>query len=140
MVTAGHNVYHHNSGRRAVYLNTYAGYNGLGSVGKYDVQKRQGKQVVVSRAYYKDQVRACDAALVRLKEPFKNIKPFKYRETPELGYAFLGVVGYPADKDTDHGPGDLGPYMYEDFAQTSWDLRRSGSRLLQYRISTYGGK
>ena len=133
-------VLHPRQRRRAVYFNAYAGYHGLASVEKHSVQKRRGKRIAVSEAYYYDDTRcAHDVALVKLKEPFDNVRPFAHIDTPEHGSSSsLGVVGYPADKDNGDKR-DLGPFMYEEFAQTSWDLRNP-LKLLRYSISTFEGK
>ena len=140
VVTAGHVVRSPELGR-AVSLKTYAGYHGLHSIGAGDVQTRQGKRVVVSKAYYDNHTDyLCDVALVRLEKPFENIQPFTHGDTPEQGKGSIGVVGYPADKDRNSDDGDLGPFMYEQFAHTLWNLHQSRSNLLQYRISTFGGK
>ena len=126
--------------RRAVSLNTYVGYQGLDSVGTKDVQKRRGKRVVILEEYYRHCNRTYDVAIVKLEEPFNNVQPFTHCDTPEQGEARIGVVGYPADKGRNGKGGDLGPFMYEEFVETSWALSKPNSYLLQYAISTFGGK
>lgn len=102
------------SGRgRAVCLKTYAGYRGLRSIGEQIVQTRQGKRIAVPEAYFDNKSDTHDVAFVKLKEPFHNVQPFRYCETPKNGSCSLGVVGYPADKDTNGDNNDLGPFMYE---------------------------
>ena len=141
VVTAGHVVLNKAPAawKRAIYLNAYAGYHGLGSVGKHDVQKRRAVRVVVLKAYYDGASSLHDIAFVKLDEPFKDVQPFTCCDTPERGSHRLGVVGYPADKDY-HDAGDVGPFMYEEFAHTRWDLHESYSHLLQYKISTNQGQ
>ena len=136
VVTAGHLVVDHERRKLARYLNAYAGYHGLGSIGDSDVQKRKGKRVVLPEAYCNNKRRVtCDVAIVKLRKPFDDAKPFEYRETPEQGQnEYLGVVGYPGDK------GEDAPYMYKQFKKTSWNLGDAPLHLLQYEISTYGGK
>ena len=139
VVTAGHVVLAWPR-HRAVYLNTYAGYHGLESVGKHNVQKRQANRVVVLKAYYDDLSPTHDVAFVKLREPFENVQPFTFCDTPEQATSFpIGVVGYPVDKDS-VDVSDRGPFMYEEFARTSWNLRESFSHLLQYQISTFEGR
>ena len=140
LVTAAH-VVRPSLEERAVYLNAYAGYHGLGSVGKPDVQKRRGKRVLVLKAYYDDdRSYTHDVAFVKLSEPFENVRPFTHCDTPEQAISsLLGVVGYPADKDR-YDVEDLGPFMYEQFAHTSWNLSKSYKNLLQYKISTFAGR
>lgn len=140
VVTAAHAVLESQQ-NRAVSLKAYAGYHGLGSIGKDHVQTRRGKRVVLSKAYYDDQNHHHrDVALVKLEKPFESIQPFTYCDTPERGNSSLGVVGYPADKGKNSDESDLGPFMYEEFADTSWNLHETQSHLLQYPISTFGGK
>ena len=140
LVTAAH-VVRPSSCERAVHLNAYAGYRGLGSVGKPAVQKRRAKRVLVLKAYYDDnRSYTDDVAIVKLREPFENVRPFTHCETPEQETeSLLGVVGYPADKDR-YDVEDLGPLMYEQFAPTSWNLHKSYKNLLQYQISTFAGR
>ena len=138
VVTAGHVVLSKLK-KRALYLNAYAGYHGLGSVCKPNVQKRQANRVVILKAYYQNQSFLHDIAFVRLREPFENVQPFTHCDTPEQGSSSLGIVGYPADKDCNDAR-DVGPNMYEEFAHTSWDLHKSSTNLLQYEISTFGGE
>ncbi|KAL9044417.1 MAG: hypothetical protein Q9214_002442 [Letrouitia sp. 1 TL-2023] len=145
VVTAGHVVLSPENRGRAVYLNTYAGYRGLdsigSSVGEQIVQKRQGKRIAVPEAYFNNKNDTYDVAFVKLIEPFENVQPFRYRETPEEGSReSIGVVGYPADNDSNDGNNGVGPHMYEQFIETSWNLRESDSYLLQYGISTFHGQ
>ena len=139
VVTAGHVVLAWPRNNRAVYLNTYAGYEGLVSVGQGNVQKRQANRVLVLKAYQDNHSSTHDVAIVKLREPFENIQPFTFCETPEEATNFLiGVVGYPVDKNRED-VSDLGPFMYEEFASTSWNLHDHSSHLLQYQISTFDG-
>lgn len=140
MVTAGHLAYDHKTKRRAVSLNTYAGYHGRSSIKKDVVQKRQGKRVVILEAYYQDRNQTCDVALVKLQEPFENAQPFTPYDTPEQGNSSLAVVGYPGDKDKKGDDEDVGPFMYGESAMTQWDLHTSECHLLQYPISTFSSK
>ena len=137
-MTAAH-VVRPSSRERAVYLNAYAGYHGLDSVGKPDVQKRRASRVLVLKAYYDDdRSYTDDVAFVKLREPFENVQPFTHCDTPEEATdSLLGIVGYPADKDYDIK--DPGPFMYEQFAPTSWNLHKSYKNCLQYQISTFPG-
>ena len=139
VVTAGHVAYDRKHGR-AVSLNTYVGYQGLASVGTKDVQKRRGKRVVILEEYYRHYNRTYDVAIVKLEEAFQNVQPFTHCDTPEQGKARIGVVGYPADKSSNGKGGELGPFMYEEFVETSWALSKPNSYLLQYAISTYDGE
>ena len=126
--------------KRAVYLRACAGYQGLGSIGKPDVQERWASRVLILKAYYDNQSSRHDVAFVKLGEPFEHIQPFTYSDTPEQGTdCHIGVVGYPGDKD-DNDVRGRAPFMYEEFADTTWDLSQSDSNLLSYPISTYGGK
>lgn len=141
MVTAGHLAYDYESGRRAVSLNTYAGYHGLSTVGEKDVEKRPGDRVAILEAYHcDDPTHTYDVAFVKLKKPFQNAQAFTHCDTPEKGNSSLGIVGYPGDKDNNGDYRDIGPFMYEEFAETEWNLHKSDLHLLEYPISTYGGK
>lgn len=141
MVTAGHLAYDYKSRRRAVSLNAYAGYHGLSSVGKKDVEKRPGDRVAILEAYHSDDpTHACDVAFVKLKKPFKNSQAFTHCDTPDQGNSSLGIVGYPGDKDDNGDDRDIGPFMYEEFAKAEWNLHKSDFHLLQYPISTFGGE
>lgn len=142
VVTAGHVVLQGppEARKRAICLRIYVGYQGLDSVEKPDVQKRTADRVLVLKAYYDNQSSRHDVAFVKLGEPFENIQPFTYSDTPEQGTdCHIGVVGYPGDKDGNDVRGRA-PFMYEEFADTTWNLSQSDSNLLSYSISTYGGK
>lgn len=69
---------------------------------------------------------------MKLKEPLKNAQPFLHCDTPEQENSSLGIVGYPGDKDDNGDDRDIGPFMYEEFAKTEWDLHKSDLHLLQY--------
>ena len=139
LVTAGHMVLS-KLRKRAVYLNAYAGYHGLDSIGKPNVQKRRANRVVILKAYFQNQSSLRDVAFVKLREPFENVQPFTYCDTPEQTKAsHIGVVGYSGDKDR-NDVRDLQPCIYKQFKRISWNLHQSDSNLLSYDFSTYKGK
>ena len=54
--------------------------------------------------------------------------------TPRTGQReFIGVVGYPGDKDE-------GEHMYEHFLCADWDLATANENMLEYAIDTCRGK
>jgi hypothetical protein len=55
----------------------------------------------------------------------------KFEDTPFEYSGKAGVVGYPGDLDSGH-------YMYEEWSQISYDMKKTAA-LLTYHIDTTGG-
>jgi V8-like Glu-specific endopeptidase len=145
MVTAGHNVYswRRTNGRlpgRAREIKAYAGYNGAKSISDSSVEFRRAKRVVTTSQWLDSaSSRPRDFALVQFDQPFTDVTPFQYIETPASGDLHLGVVGYPADlKDPETG--ERGGKMYELFEQTKYDITADPDRMLAHYIDSEGGK
>ncbi|RPA76937.1 trypsin-like serine protease [Ascobolus immersus RN42] len=141
LVTAGHCVYDWNKNLgRAVEIKAYIGYSGRDKYKSDDVQFRRGAKVVTSPGWLSSKLnKNNDLALVRLDKPFTGITPIKYLNTPLVGAAQLGVVGYPADLSKESTE-EKGAEMYEMFATVAFDRNRSDLNMLDYPISTYGGQ
>ena len=146
LITAGHVVY--DWGRRlgpVKEMKCYIGYNGRASVMTSHVQARFAKKVVTTVEWLeKSDNRQKDVAFVQVDRPFTgNLRNFLYTDTHESDTQVLGVVGYPGDKslkDEVSDDDEAGAQMYEEFASTSYDLKTSRRNMLEYRISTFGGK
>ncbi|KAK6532792.1 hypothetical protein TWF281_006968 [Arthrobotrys megalospora] len=132
VVTAGHCAYDWSYGLgHLVEVKVYLRYAGKQSVLEDTAELRYGKYVTVPTEYLKGPRDHYDVSFIRLHEPFEDVQPLEYSETPRRGNDTLGVVGYPADRD-------LGEYMYEDFETVEYDLARN-NMLLSYSIDTAGG-
>jgi V8-like Glu-specific endopeptidase len=138
MVTAGHCAFDwtHKMGR-VTQVKAYIGYNGKKSTGDRTVQFRKGKRVVTTSEWLTQPDRAHDVSLIQLDEPFTDIKPIQYADTPMSDKTMLGVVGYPGDLKNDSG--EPGAEMYKMFLNVDYNLSRSKDRMLEYPIDTYGG-
>lgn len=147
LVTAGHVVY--DWGRRygaASQIRCYIGYNGRASVKTAQVQARYGISVVTTEEWIKaPDNRTCDVAFIQLDRDFTgNLRTFNYVNTPLTGHkTLLGVVGYPGDKslrDTETGDEEKGAHMYEEYAKNDYDIEASSRHMIEYQISTFGGR
>ena len=147
LITAGHVVY--DWSRRlgpAKEMKCYIGYNGRASVMTSHVQARFAEKVVTTAEWLEsNENRRKDLAFVQVDRPYTgNLRNFIFADTQESDtQALLGVVGYPGDKylvDEVGGDDEPGAQMYEEFAPTSYDLKTSRRNMLEYRISTFGGK
>lgn len=137
LVTAGHCVYDwENNMGRVSHIKAYVGYKGKSSVGTSDVQCVTGEKVVTHSAWVNGRKRVHDFAIVKLRDKFAGVTPFKYNPTPLTGTKVLGIVGYPADKSSGN---ESGACMYEQFANVTFDLRDTENQLA-YTISTYAGQ
>jgi hypothetical protein len=122
VVTAGHCVFDwEHSLNQVTEIKAYIGYEGRASVGKSiprqflsqelevlpdygetnsilgspNVQFRKGIKVATTSEWIKSGESHHDVSFIKLQEPFKGIKPFKFVDTPMSGNEALGVVGYP---------------------------------------------
>lgn len=147
LVTAGHVVY--DWGRRygaATQIRCYIGYNGRASVKTAQVQARYGVNVVTTAEWIEAaNNRTRDVAFVQLDRPFTgNLRTFNFVNTPLTGHkTLLGVVGYPGDKslrDLETGDEEQGAQMYEEYAKNDYDIEASPRHMVEYSISTFGGK
>ena len=142
LVTAGHCAYDWRASfGRAVNINAYIGYHGKASINNdSNVQSRRAKRIVTTAGWLSSKKnRANDVSFIQLNEPFTDVEPIKFSDTPYQGNEDLGVVGYPGDKSDGS---ERGAHMYEEFATVKYDLERAGPNphMLQYKISTYAGE
>lgn len=141
MVTAGHNVFdwRYQAGR-AIEIKAYAGYSGKASIAdpSAQVEFRMAKRCVTTDRWLTTRgSKAYDFAMVQLDQPFTNVTPIKYIETPPMGSLNLGVVGYPADRLDENN--EKGARMYEMFLETKYNLEKQIDTMLEYVIDTEGG-
>ncbi|KAJ5174315.1 uncharacterized protein N7482_000192 [Penicillium canariense] len=153
LVTAGHVVYDHSGNDGNGYgklriMQCYIGYNGRDSLttGLKDgsVQSRFAKKVVTTGEWVDSRDnRHRDVAFIQLATPFKgNLRLFSFVSTPMKSTEMIGVVGYPGDmriNDSD-GVDEPGAQMYELFSEIKYDRNDNALKMLQYRISTFGGQ
>ena len=140
LVTAGHCVYNWAEGYgRATSIRAYVGYAGT------DVSEQQfsvGEVVATTSGWLAGgKNKTKDVAFVKLKDPFKNIKPFAYEPTPLKGNEDLFIVGYPSDKTWTSADGkktEGGGQMYESTGKVEWNLVET-EYMLSYNLSTAGG-
>lgn len=119
-------------------MRCFIGYDGKNSVGKSSVQFRTAIMVVTTAKFVIDGARSSDVAIVKVDRAFEgNLNLFKYQDTPLKATAFLGIVGYPGDKQMN---GERGAQMYGLVDEVTYDLATSQKNMLEYRISTAGGK
>ena len=127
LVTAGHCAYDrkYNLGPLK-QVKVYVGYCGRDNAHNPTVQFRHGTQVVTAIGWLKGKEggAASDISFIRMQKGFTDITPMRFRDTPETGNLDLGVIGYSSDK-VDASTGECGAFMYEDFQNTSFDLRNS---------------
>lgn len=150
VITAGHVVYDWKYNcQRAKEIKCYIGYAGRASVNdeQYGVQARLGERVVTTLEWVQSgpQIGTHDVAFIKLDRPFEgDLRMFPVQNpTPVSGDVRLGVVGYPGDKELPGSRGENGEggaLMYEEFARTKYNLRDSTQHMIEYRVSTYGGK
>lgn len=113
IVTAGHCAHDLSDGLGYVStIKAYMGFNGPNSDKDPNVQMRYGKYAVVPSEWVRSAAPTYDVAFIRLSKAFDNVEPIKYTDTPVQGNDYLGVVGYPNDKEG-------GNYMYQAFTQVS---------------------
>jgi V8-like Glu-specific endopeptidase len=141
LVTAGHVVYDHGSHLGpATQIKCYIGYNGRDSVTSQSVQTRFGKNVLTTNEWIADsENRRRDLAFIQVGQEFSgNLNLFDFENTPPSGTGVdLGVVGYPGDRFLDT---EYGAQMWEQFNTTSYDVGTQNRHMIEYRISTYGGR
>ncbi|KAI1106657.1 hypothetical protein F4804DRAFT_347607 [Jackrogersella minutella] len=140
MITAGHNVFTWRAnGGKAREIIALAGYSGVSSLYDSSVEVRKAKRVVTTSQWLSNRgSMAHDFALVMFDEPFTNVTPFPYSETPAKDKLELGVVGYPADK-VDDRTGERGGKMYELFETTDYNIMEQKDTMLQHFIDSEGG-
>ena len=149
LVTAGHCVYDHsgNDGQgfgRVRIMQCHIGYNGRDSMKDESVQTRFAKRIVTTGEWIDSRDnRNRDVAFVQLEKPFTgNLRLFSYAPTPVKGTEMLGVVGYPGDMHLDDSDGisEIGAQMYELYQEVKYNREDNALNMLQYRLSTFGGK
>ncbi|KAJ0164753.1 Glutamyl endopeptidase [Colletotrichum tanaceti] len=147
VVTAGHVVY--DWGHRlqsATEIKCYIGYSGRASIGTPTVQARFGERIVTTAEWIEAAGnRRHDVAFIKVNRPFTgNLRNIPFRETPLFARdATIGVVGYPGDKyleGKDGQSGEKGAQMYEEFAPTEYDLKKSERHMIEYQVSTFAGQ
>ncbi|KAK3385884.1 hypothetical protein B0H63DRAFT_394716 [Podospora didyma] len=150
LVTAGHNVYDW-SGEdvgygRAVHIKAYIGYHGKNNAASVITQTRVAKRIVTTGEWLESREnRHRDVAIIQLDSAFTgNLRPFRYKATPNGKDLMMGVVGFPADKSSaDKDDGEKGAEMYEEFQGVRTNLAKEKINplgMLQYRISSFGGQ
>ncbi|KAJ5930943.1 hypothetical protein N7466_006436 [Penicillium verhagenii] len=149
LVTAGHCVFDHagNDGQgwgRLKIMQCHIGYNGRDSLKDPSVQTRFAKRVVTTGEWIDSRDnRHRDVAFVQLEQPFTgNLRIFSFAPTPMKGVEMLGVVGYPGDMHTvdNDGIDEIGAHMYELFQDIKYNLEDAPLKMLQYKLSTFGGQ
>ncbi|KAJ5281507.1 hypothetical protein N7478_006879 [Penicillium angulare] len=149
LVTAGQCVYDHfgNDGQgfgRVRVMQCHIGYNGRDSLKGRSVQTRFAKKVVTTGEWIESRDnRHRDVAFIQLEKPFTGeLRLFSYIDTPTKGVDMIGVVGYPGDMHLEDSEGidEIGAQMYELFQETRYDLNDNALKMLQYRVSTFGGQ
>lgn len=147
VVTAGHVVY--DWGHRlqsATEIKCYIGYSGRASIGTPNVQARFGERIITTAEWIEAAGnRRHDVAFIKVNRPFTgNLRNIPFKETPLFAKnANIGVVGYPGDKylEGQNGQsGEKGAQMYEEFAPTEYDLKKSERHMIEYQVSTFAGK
>ncbi|KAJ5759280.1 hypothetical protein N7520_006436 [Penicillium odoratum] len=149
LVTAGHCVYDHsgNDGQGFGRVNAmlcHIGYNGRDSLKSPYVQSRFAKKIVTTGEWIDSQDnRHRDVAFVQLDKPFTgHLGLFSFAPTPMKDHDVIGIVGYPGDnylKDSD-GIQEMGAQMYEEFQNIKYNREENALKMLQYRLSTFGGQ
>lgn len=149
LVTAGHCVYDHsgNDGQgygRVSVMQCHIGYNGRDSLKAPSVQTRFAKRIVTTGEWIDSRNnRHRDVAFVQLDKAFEgNLRLFTYANTPMKGSEIIGVVGYPGDMHLvdEDGIDEAGAQMYELFQEVKYDRNENALKMLQYRLSSFGGK
>ncbi|KAJ5635002.1 uncharacterized protein N7484_008315 [Penicillium longicatenatum] len=149
LVTAGHCVYDHagNDGQgfgRVIIMQCHIGYNGRDSLKDSSVQTRFAKKIVTTGEWIDSRDnRHRDVAFVQLDAPFTgNLRTFSFAPTPMKGAEMIGVVGYPGDMHLEDSDGidEIGAQMYELFQDIKYNLEDNALKMLQYRLSTFGGQ
>jgi V8-like Glu-specific endopeptidase len=146
LATAGHVVYDwkYKLGP-ALELKCYIGYNGRASVDTPEVQTRFGKRVVTTTEWIEsNNNRHRDISFIQVNAAFTGkLRIIDFVKTPESDQQIIGVVGYPGDKYTKDETNDseeIGAQMYEQFKLTDYDLKSNDRGMLEYKVSTFGGK
>ncbi|KAJ5113412.1 hypothetical protein N7456_001946 [Penicillium angulare] len=149
LVTAGHCVYDHsgNNGRgygRVRVMHCHIGYNGRDSLKDPATQSRFATKIVTTGEWIDSRDnRHRDVAFVQLEAPFNgNLRLFSYVNTPMKAFEMIGVVGYPGDMrlaDSDQVE-EIGAQMYELFQDIQYNRDDNALKMLQYRLSTFGGQ
>ena len=141
IVTAAHNAYDWRYGfGPAASVKAYIGYYGKQTVDDPSVQYRAASRVTTTTEWMTDgNNRASDVAFLQLDPPFTGVTPFKFANTPANGNDILGVVGYPGDK-LSQTTGEAGDRLWEEFQTVNYDLDKAPRHMLNYSISTFGGR
>lgn len=143
IVTAGHHAFDwsYKKGRLA-QVKAYVGYNGKSSIDDPQIaaEFRQGSQVATPSEWLRSKgMKAYDVAFIKVHQPFTEVVPFEFEDTPKSTLSNIGVVGYAGDI-TDRFTGEKGAHMYEVFQNIEWNLEKSEYTMLEYALDPYGGK
>lgn len=84
-------------------------------------------------------MKAYDLAFIKVQQPFTEIVPIDFEDTPRSEISTIGLAGYAGDI-TDRFSGEKGAHMYEVFLNTGWDLEDSEYIMLEYALDPFGGK
>ena len=123
-----------------IRVKAYIGYYGKHAVDDPSVQFRTVSRVTTTVGWLTSRDnRSNDLSFMQLESPFTGVTPYKFSDTPMSGNEKLGVVGFPGDKISSL-TGERGDRMYEEFKIISYGREKSEQHMLEYDISTYGGK
>jgi V8-like Glu-specific endopeptidase len=141
LITAGHCAYDWGDSDRPAYgraieVIAHVGYSGKDSVGTSSVQTRSGAKIVTTEGWLRSANHQDDVSFIQLDQPFTDVAKWTFNVTPTKGFAVIGVVGYPGDKEKNR---EAGAEMYEEFKTVNWNLDESPGNMLKYDISTFGG-
>ncbi|CEL06614.1 hypothetical protein ASPCAL09786 [Aspergillus calidoustus] len=117
-------------------VKVYLGYSGRGNVDNPEVEFRTGQSVATTNEWNEAERVEADLAFIKLDEPFYNVEPIEYKNTPASARKVIGVVGYPGDIRQDGEPGGR---LQQDFQETRWNIHQSGTQTLEYTIDPNGG-
>lgn len=140
LVTAGHVVYDWGRGYGpTTQIKCYIGYDGRALMKAPNVQPRYGKNVITTGDWIGTaDNRLRDVAFIQVHKPFEgNLSLFNYSDTPESDSTMISIVGYPGDRSLG---AETGAQMYEMSKMTDYDVDSSKCHMLEYKISTFGGK
>ncbi|KAL3457918.1 trypsin-like cysteine/serine peptidase domain-containing protein [Aspergillus heterothallicus] len=137
VVTAGHCAYDRSYDLgRLEQAKVYIGYTGRPNVNDAEVEFRSGQNVATTNEWIDGEHAEADLAFIKLDEPFYQVNPIEYKNTPTSARKVIGVVGYPGDIRQNGEPGNR---LHQDFQETRWNVHQSGTQTLEYTIDPNGG-
>ncbi|KAL2835403.1 trypsin-like cysteine/serine peptidase domain-containing protein [Aspergillus pseudoustus] len=137
VVTAGHCAYDRSYELgRLEEVKVYVGYTGRSNVNDAEVEFRSGQNVATTNEWLEGERAEADLAFIKLDEPFYQVNPIEYKNTPASARKVIGVVGYPGDIKQNGEPGGR---LHQDFQESRWNVHQSGTQTLEYTIDPTGG-